>query len=64
MRRRFSACAFLDTSTSNWFDFESFLMLFGSPLILCKTFWMTKGDNDVILVFSSSDSIIMKRGKT
>ena len=39
-------------------------MLFGSPLILCKTFWMTKGDNDVILEFSSSDSIIMKRGKT
>ena len=63
MRRRFSVCAFLDTSTSNWFDFESFLMLFGSPLILCKTFWMTKGD-DVILEFSSSDSIIMKRGKT
>ena len=64
MRRRFSACTFLDISTSNWFDFVSFLMLCGSSLILCKTFWMTKGDNDVILQFLSSDSIIMKRGKT
>ena len=52
-RRRFSAWAFLDTSISSWFDLCSFLMFSGSPAMLCMTFCFTKGDRDVICLFSS-----------
>ena len=39
-----------------------FFILFGSPARPCKTFWITNGESDVMLEFSSEASMMIKRG--